>query len=273
MPFRVGIDWKPFEHNLIYFTVSRGYKAGSSPALGAETYQQFTPVTQESLLAYELGLKSTLLDDTLQINAALFYYDYTNKQFLGRSADPIFTTLQELVNIPKSKVEGAELSAEWEPTRGLTFSAAATYLDSEVTSHFINYASYVSSQSDTIDLKGEAFPFTTKWSVQYGARYQWPLSDRLSAFVSANASYQSSTVGAFGAAYAATEGPPLNIAAYSLLDLSAGIQSDDKRWRVEVWGKNVTNTYYWTSVFYESDTVVRDTGMPATYGVTLSYRY
>jgi len=273
VPWRVGVDWKPIANNLIYFTVSRGYKAGSSPALGAETYQQFTPVTQESLLAYELGIKSTLLENTLQINGALFHYDYTNKQFLGRSADPIFTTLQELVNIPKSTVDGAELSAEWEPVRGLTLDAAATYLDSKVTSDFINYASYVSSQTDTINLKGEAFPFTPKWTVHYGGRYQWPLNDKLSAFVSAEASYQSQTVGAFGAAFAATEGPPLNIGAYSLLDLSAGVESADRRWRVEAWGKNVTNTYYWTTVFYESDTTVRDAGMPATYGVTLSYRY
>ena len=273
VPWRVGVDWKPIADNLIYFTVSKGYKAGSSPALGAETYQQFTPVTQESLLSYELGVKSTLLEHTLQVNGAIFHYDYSNKQFLGRSADPIFTTLQELVNVPKSTVDGAELSADWQPLRGLTFNAAATYLDSQVTSNFINYASYVSSATDTINLKGEAFPFTPKWSLQYGARYEWPLNSDLSAFVSLNGSYQSKTVGAFGAAYAATEGPSLNINAYGLLDVAAGVESLNKHWQVQVWGKNVTNTYYWTSVFYESDTVVRDTGVPSTYGITVSYRW
>jgi iron complex outermembrane receptor protein len=273
VPWRVGIDWKPIANNLIYFTVSRGYKAGSSPALGAETYQQFTPVTQESLLAYELGIKSTLLENTLQVNGALFHYDYTNKQILGRSPDPIFTTLQELVNIPKSTVDGAELSIDWQPVRGLTLDAAATYLDSKVTSDFINYSSYVTSQADTINLKGEAFPFTPKWSLHYGGRYQWPLNDRLTAFVSADGSYQTKTVGAFGAVHAASEGPPVDIKAYGLLDLAAGVESADRRWRVEVWGKNVTDTYYWTTVFYASDTTVRDAGMPATYGVTLSWRY
>ena len=86
-------------------------------------------------------------------------------------------------------------------------------------------------------------------------------------------SYQSKTVGAFGAAYAATEGPSLDINGYGLLDVAAGLESPGKHWQVQVWGKNVTNTYYWTSVFYESDTVVRDTGMPSTYGVTVSYHW
>lgn len=273
VPWRVGINWKPYHDTLLYFTVSQGFKAGASPALGAETYQQFTPVTQESVLAYEVGVKATLFDRTLQVNGALFHYDYTDKQFLGRSPDPIFVTLQELVNIPKSKVDGAELSFAWRPIPGLTLTGAATYIDSEVTSNFINYASYVTSASDTINYKGEAFPFTPKWSLQYGARYEWPVADNIMAFISADASYQSSTVGAFGAAYAATEGPSLNIKPYSLLNLAAGVQSRDKHWSAQVWAKNVTNTYYWTSVYYESDTTVRDTGMPTTYGLTVSYRY
>lgn len=64
VPWRVGIDWTPLDHTLLYFTVSKGYKAGSSPALGASQYTQLKPVTQESLLSYEVGAKSELFDRT-----------------------------------------------------------------------------------------------------------------------------------------------------------------------------------------------------------------
>jgi iron complex outermembrane receptor protein len=51
------------------------------------------------------------------------------------------------------------------------------------------------------------------------------------------------------------------------------VQSKDGRWRAQVWGRNVTNLYYWVQVSKIIDTINRDAGMPATYGITLSYRY
>jgi iron complex outermembrane receptor protein len=273
VPWSVGVDWTPIEHQLLYVNVSKGYKAGASAAIGATTYKAFVPVTQESLLSYEVGAKSSLFDRRLQLNAAYFHYDYTNKQMLGQFIDPIFSTLQALVNIPKSAENGAEFSAQWRATSGLTLHAALTYLDSRVTSNFLNYSAYSLGAADSINFKGEPFPFTPKWSVQYGARYDWSLTNDLSAFASADASYQSSTISQFGAEEAAVYGAPSQeIKAYSLLNLSAGLQLD-KNWRVELWGKNVTNTYYWTTAVHYSDGIVRLAGMPATYGIGLHYRY
>jgi outer membrane receptor protein involved in Fe transport len=271
VPWRVGADWKPSDRDLVYLSVSKGFKAGASPALGATSYIQLKPVTQESLLSYELGLKSSLPEQNLKINADVFHYDYKDKQFLGRTIDPsgIFGALEALVNVPHSMENGSEVSAQWRPIRGWTFNLAATYLDSKVTSDFENYDDY----GVPVNFKGESFPYTPKWSVQYGARYEWRIDSDLSAFVGADASYQTATVGSFGAAQEATEGPPENIKSYGLLNLSAGLESLDHHWRAQAWGKNVTNTYYWTSVFYLTDTVDRDAGMPATYGITVNYRY
>jgi len=274
VPWRVGVDWTPIDNTLFYFTVSQGFKAGSAPAVGASRDDQLIPVVQERLLAYEVGAKSELFDRTLQLNASLFYYDYTNKQELGRLLDPIYGALQALFNIPKSREEGAELSAVWKPVRGLTLNGAATYLDSKVTSDFYDTGPYPLGPTDLINFKGESFPFTPKWSVQYGARYDFDVGDNLRAFLSAQASYQSSSTAAFGSGEAAADGAPsLDIKAYGLLDLTAGIGPANGRWRFELWGKNVTNTYYWNSVNYVSDTVVRYTGLPATYGFRISYRY
>lgn len=274
VPWRVGIDWTPIPNNLFYFTVSKGYKAGSSPAVGASQADQLTPVTQESLLSYEVGSKSEFLDRTLQVNSAVFHYDYTNKQELGRLLDPIYGALQALLNIPKSTENGAELSVEWRATRGLTLTGAVTYLDSKVTSDFFDTGPYPLGPTDLINFKGEAFPFTPKWSGQLGARYQWDLGSNLTAFIAGDSSYQSRASAAFGSMEATTYGAPgLEIAPYGLLNLTVGIAPKDRHWHVDVWGKNVTNRYYWNSVNYVSDTVVRQVGMPATYGATIGYRF
>jgi outer membrane receptor protein involved in Fe transport len=275
VPWRVGVDWKVRPNALIYFTVSKGYKAGGSPTLGATSDLQYTPVTQESLVAYEFGTKALLFGRTLQLDGSIFHYDYSNKQVLGRILDPtgIFGALQTLVNIPQSTEDGAELSAFWKPLRGLSLNASATYLNSKVTSSFVNFASYITGPTDTVDFKGESFPFTPKWSLTYGARYEWPVSDHLTAFVSANGAYQSKTNAAFGSAHAAAEGPPLDIKGYGVLDLAVGLESSDGHWRAQLWGRNVTDTYYWTNVFYAEDTTARTAGMPATFGISLSYRH
>lgn len=273
VPWSVGVDWTPIEHELLYVNVSKGYKAGASAAIGATTYKAFVPVTQESLLSYEVGAKSSLLDRRLQLNAAYFHYDYTNKQVLGQFIDPVFGTLQALVNIPKSEEDGVELSADWRVTSGLTLNAAVTYLDSRVTSNFLNFSAYSLGAADSINFKGEPFPFTPKWAVRYGARYDWSLTNNVAAFVTADASYQTSTISQFGAGEAAAyDAPSQDIKAFGLLNLTAGVQLDT-HWRVELWGKNVTNTYYWTSAIHYSDGIDRLAGMPATYGIGVHYRY
>lgn len=274
VPWRVGVDWTPIAHNLFYFTVSKGYKAGSSPAVGASQAAQLTPVTQESLLSYELGSKSEFFDRTLQANFSIFHYDYTNKQELGRVLDPVYGALQALLNIPKSTEDGAEVSLEWRAAGGLTFTGAVTYLDSRVTSDFHDTGPYPLGPTDLVNFKGEAFPFTPKWSGQLGARYQWDVGSHLSAFVEGDSSYQSRASAAFGSMESTSEGAPaLDIAPYGLLNLSGGIAPKNRQWHVDIWGKNVTNKYYWNSVNYVSDTVVRQIGMPATFGVTVGYRF
>lgn len=275
IPWRVGVDWKLSPNNLLYATISKGYKAGGSPALGATAWQQLIPITQESLLAYEVGFKLSMLDRTLHANGSLFYYDYSNKQLLGRIPDPngIFGAQLSLVNIPKSRETGAELSVDWTPVKGLTLSGSATYLDAKVTSHFINYGPYPTGVSDTLDFYGQSFPYTPKWSLSAGARYEWPVGERLNAWVSANGSYQTGSISTFGAKEVTPGLPRLEIPAYGLLDLAAGLDTADGHWRFQVFGKNVTNKYYITNIFYQIDSVVKYSGMPATYGLSARYRY
>jgi outer membrane receptor protein involved in Fe transport len=60
---------------------------------------------------------------------------------------------------------------------------------------------------------------------------------------------------------------------YALLDLRAGVEAEDGSWRVMVWGKNVTNKYYWQNVVTSYDVVTRYAGQPATYGITFSHMF
>jgi outer membrane receptor protein involved in Fe transport len=62
----------------------------------------------------------------------VFYYDYRNKQVRGKFDDPLFGALDELVNLPKSRIFGAEADITIRPVTGLTINGAVTYLDSAI---------------------------------------------------------------------------------------------------------------------------------------------
>lgn len=53
----------------------------------------------------------------VQINGAVFHYDYADKQVLGSDNVPPFGTLNRLVNIPKSKVTGGEIQLILRPAK------------------------------------------------------------------------------------------------------------------------------------------------------------
>jgi iron complex outermembrane recepter protein len=273
--WRVGADWTPVQRTLVYATVSKGYKSGNFPTLAASDYAQLQPVTQESVLAYELGLKSLIAAARVEVDGAVFYYDYRDKQLEGAVVDPlhIFGVLTALVNVPKSREKGAELALKWRPIPDLALSASATYLDTAVTSDFYNYNPY--STTATIDLKGEPFPNTPKWSGRLGGQYNWSvLSGRYSAYVGLDGAYTSSAQGQFGNASGVAEGfPSLEIKAYGTLDVRAGLDSEDGKWRFQVFGRNVTNTYYWTQAIRAYETAVRFAGQPASVGASVTYRY
>ncbi len=261
--WRVGTEWTPRERTLLYANISKGYKAGGFPSLGATAASQYQPAVQESVVAYEAGFKTTTADGKFHVDGALFFYDYRDKQILGRVLDPLFGPLLQMINVPKSRVSGAELQASWFPVEGLTISAGLSYIDSKVLDNFVNYK----PDGVLANLGGEAFPNTPKFQVVSDVNYRWPIGGSLFGFVGGGVTHQDKTNSQLG------ELPLLNVKAYSLVDVRAGIESQNGTWRLSAWGHNVGDAYYWTAANRNLDTVVRFAGRPATYGMSFSYRF
>jgi outer membrane receptor protein involved in Fe transport len=272
--WRVGLDWKPQPGLLIYGNVAKGYKAGSFPTVSATVFTAFFPVNQESVISYEAGLKASLFNNTLNVAAAGYYYDYSDKQIRSKRLAPPFGILDVLQNIPKSDVKGFELEVSGSPVAGLTTSLALNYTDAQIKSFTgINAAGVVA------DFDGTRVPFTPKYQALFSADYRQALSSSMDGFVGGSVSYRSGTVAIIGGDFAtptitsSSVGNPFIIDAYALVDLRAGFAATDNRWRVSIYGKNVLNKYYWSNVVAAFDTIGRYAGMPATYGVSYSRRF
>jgi iron complex outermembrane receptor protein len=258
--WRTGLSWKPAMDVMLYANVTKGYKAGSYGTVPAIRPVQADPVTQESVLAYETGLKTEFLDHTVQLTGAVFYYDYSHKQLLGSvNLGPPFGTLPGMVSVPRSRVAGGELDATLQPISGLTLRMGADYVNSKVLGTYL-LANPLGGPE--VNIGGDRFPNTPQWQTTGDAEYKFALRNNYAAFVGATDTYRTSTLSFFGG------NQYFVLPAYDLLDLRAGFEHD--AWRVELWGHNVTDRFYTTFAQRVTDTIIRTVGTPVTYGITVS---
>ncbi|MCK9504060.1 MAG: TonB-dependent receptor [Porticoccaceae bacterium] len=280
--WRLGLDWQVNENLLSYANVSKGYKSGSIPAVNSSTSAQIEPVTQESVLAYEVGFKSTLLDDRMRLNGAAFYYDYEDKQLRGRILDFVFGPLEALVNIPESEVYGAEIGMDLVPVEGLTLSLNASYTETEVTDEFLNY----DPLANGIDYNGLSFPHTPELHITANVNYEREITDAVIGFAGFSVLHQDETTGLFNdpAVLAASPISPFrpgvnadpntfDVDSYTTVDARFGIESVDGTWKTWIWGRNIFDEYYWNNATQSLDSFYRLSSMPRTYGIAASYQF
>ena len=270
--WRGSLNWKLTPDHMIYANVTKGYKSGSFPTLPAPSALALQGIPQESVLAYEAGFKASLANRMLSIDGAIFHYDYRDKQLLGYLDVPPFGALPSLVSIPKSIVQGAELALAAEPFAGLRISANGSYLRTKVKSDPVNPTGPAGTLGTFV---GQKFPYTPKWQGTLDAQYEFPLSSTANLYVGTTLTSRSkvSTTLLSGAPGGQYIEKLMFIRGYSLIDLRAGVELDDGALRIEAWGRNVGNRYYQTSITRVSDFVFRFAGEPATYGLTLRYKY
>ena len=129
---RITLDWNPdvafTDDTLVYFSFSRGFKGGGinpavNTALTPDIPESFGP---EEIDAYEIGIKNTFWDRRAQLNASLFYYDYTGLQIgtiISRTAVNRNTD---------AEIFGAEAEFLLQPTQNWQFNAQLSFLDTKL---------------------------------------------------------------------------------------------------------------------------------------------
>lgn len=260
--WRGALTWEPNDDTLLYASVSRGYKSGSTPVNAANIATQNRPARQEELTAYELGTKLALADRRFNLNLAAFYYDYSDKQLAVYFADPIYTTLLRLDNIPESRAYGLDGDATWFATDELTIALAATWLNTEI----VGYQG-INAAGQPFDYDGFAFPYSPEFSGAATITYDTPISGSLGIRAIANGRYQSSTSSTI------EDFAPLAIDSYGILNASLALYDRGGTWEASAWGRNITDTYYWASAATNANTAVRFPGRSASYGATVRFRF
>ncbi len=268
---KIGLDFNINDDMLAYATVSTGFKSGGFNGANSNTSQQLQPYKEEELRAIELGIKATLMDGRMQLNAAIFNYDYTDKQEQDLAVTFV-GNISGLTNVPESEINGAELDVQWQPINGLMLNLGVAYLDTE-----IKEWEAVSADSSydfdnlqpnivTTDASGLELAQSPELSYNFMAAYQWAVSDGLTLEIAGDLSYQDDTTGG-SQPQGATED-------FTLLGARVALASASETWRVLLWAKNLADEDYYPAAYTGGNgPYVRAYGMPRTFGVSASYRF
>ena len=262
--FKTGVQWKPkissaaIDDLMIYANVSTGFRSGGFNAEFVTAQSAFTSLAPEEITAYEAGFKSRLAGRRLQVNGAIFRYDFRNGFINADTPGALLPITQNAASI---RTVGAELDIQWVPIEGLNLSAGGGWLDSKITSNIT---------ASGLNLKGNRPINTAKWTFNGRASYEHPITDDIFAFISADGNYRSSQFLEIG------NEPISREKGYWVVNGQIGIENKAQGWTLSGWVKNLTKSAYRT---YANDlgglfgTVINIYGPPRTYGVKLSFTY
>lgn len=262
--WRGSVSYKITPDNMVYVTVSRGFKAGVFPVQPSILNSQAAPVSQEKLTSYEVGVKLAFLDRRLRLNASGFHYDYRDKQFYTYFPNAVIGGVSSvIINVPKSRVDGFDADISFSPTRQINLRAAVTYIDTEVQTL---ERQVFSGEGVPYDPTGKAFNYAPPWSVTFDADYRIPASDKLDVVLGIGGQWYAKAYSDLG------EIEALANKAYYTLDLRAGVESSN-HWRASLWVRNVTDQNYWSSVYRAGDMLSRYAGRPRTFGASVGFTF
>jgi outer membrane receptor protein involved in Fe transport len=255
--FKFNLTWRATEDTLFYFTASEGYRPGGlnrDPGLAQFGAAEYTP---DILTNYEIGWKTTLLDNRLRFNGAAYFSEWEKVQYtiydfsLSRCCGSVY-------NLADAEIKGIEaditalLTDQWE------LSAAIAYTDGKTKGDF----TLINGRLAVPD--GTVLPNVPEWQGNIWTRYSFDIGS-FNSYVQGVYSYTGSS---FNEIRPDQRSPQ---ASYSILNLRAGFGKDN--WGIDGYVNNATDevaALYVQARPYEPSTT---TNRPRTFGLRYWNRF
>jgi iron complex outermembrane receptor protein len=264
---KIGINYTPTQDTLLYLSVSDGYKAGGFPGdIAFLPYPATEPASAylpsygpEKLYAYEVGIKTALLDHTLQLDSSAYYYDWRDFQAsteIPYGTPPNVIEVFSLGNAGNVHIYGIDTDLTWKPVRDLSVRGGISLLHAEIVS-----GTYEGDQP--VQSPHASGNVTVRWQPTESVAGLHP-------FAQADFNYRSAVYFTLPNVTADSQG------GYGLLGLLAGLHSPDGKWEYSAWGRNVTNKAYLVDAYGANSTFLPDRHLeaePRTFGLTVRYTY
>jgi iron complex outermembrane recepter protein len=304
--FKLGIEMDLSASSMLYAHVATGYRPGSvqassSALVNAGTAAAPIPVPNrnlvtkpEALTAFEVGAKNQFLNNRLRVNADVYLYDYKDRQYsyfttaavptvlcpngqLPLRFGPVDVVCLIELNANKVRMTGAEIETEWLATENDQLSLSAAILNAKASaSQSVTLANPNPPGGVTIiDINGKTLPKAPKLQLNGSYQHSFALAGgKLTPRVDVRYTsksylqafdYLQNIVNAAGY----REGDKYVAPAYTIYDLSLNYSSNNDKWNLNAYLKNVDKKAYKTI----TDGAYTTVGPPQTVGAVLSVRF
>jgi iron complex outermembrane recepter protein len=235
---------------MLYATYSEGYKAGGYDARGInDSTSSNNPFSlpilalggdnfgydQEEAETIELGAKMSLLDNTAELNIAIYQTDYTDMQistFDGTFGFNVF-------NAGEATVRGMEMDGRWRPTASVLLTAGIAYLDFEWQEYeeaaCPRQGPAVVNANGNCDASGRENLQTPEWTANLSANHVLPIGDAFELRTTLDANFKDNH-------YTANDlDDRSEQSGATIYNMRVALASADDKWHVAVIGKNLTD--------------------------------
>jgi outer membrane receptor protein involved in Fe transport len=206
--------------DMLYARIAKGYRPGSPnnpiagipPTVGADT-----------LINYEVGVKSQFLDQRALLNVSVFWIDWSDIQLAA-----VQNGFGYFANGGDATSKGFELTSAWSPIQPLSLGFNAAYTKSELTSVI----------SGTPFMAGYQLPYVPEWSFSLTADYEWELQNGWNAQVGGGYRWLDKVwLGSVQSGPFAS--PSVQAPSYSVLDFNANVRNGAMAFKL--YARNLTN--------------------------------
>lgn len=278
---KLGLDWKPADDTLVYASISRGFNAGTYNSQFIDAVVDIAPTSSENIIAYETGIKTRFADGRANLEAAVYYYDYQDMQVVAVVPRGTIDA-NVLTNAEGATLYGFETQLRLLPTSWLDINLGLSYINSEfdelsspapgagVNSPApFNGGAFAGGQ--IVDLKGESLPNAPELSFNSSFVVTLPINDRYRFVVQTDFSWEDEVKrDLIGTRALFTED-------HWNLDGSISVETNDEKWRLSLWGKNLTDDTWITEAYqvlgFGFYIAGANYNYPRTFGLSLDYTY
>ena len=258
---KISLNWFASEDIMVYGGYSKAFKSGGYNTDWIASLQGFE-FDDESVDAYELGIKTTLLDGRLRLNAAAFYSNHSDYQVQAQT--PIEATggsTLTILNADKLTSQGFEMDFQFLATDWLRFWGSYGYSDVE----FVKFDGCTKNGLIGQDCAGNQPADSPKMNFNFGGELTFAMGE---GEVFANVHYF------WRDEMYSNPGNDANTLNPAYNELSGRIGWRNDQWTVFLWGKNLTGEekqIYTVPSFLQANTAVYN--MPRTYGVSVKWYF
>lgn len=256
--YKFNGSYKITDDIMVYAEAAEGFRpGGANQVLGLA--EALTPYESDGLWNYELGIKTSWLDNRLTFNADVYQIDWDNIQVQGTTPNGAFSFIS---NAGAARVRGVEAELTARPVEGLLIQANGAYTNAKLTED------QVSNNVNAAGRKGDRIPYIPRFTAGLSAQYNWPVSNALEGLLRADVNHVGSSYSEFR---------PSNIYrrkidSYELVNLRVGVESPEQQWGAYLF---VTNLFDDTAIMTANSSAINVGrtvvfgAQPRTFGVNV----